>query len=113
MPNQSDPAPVFHAMGDRTRLAILAALAAGPRTVSELSRGSAMALPSFLQHLRVLEGAALVASEKRGRVRTCRLRPETLGQAQAWIAAQRSLWEARLEGLDGFIAERMQEEDRP
>lgn len=67
-----------------------------------------MALPSFLQHLRVLEQAELVRSEKVGRVRICRLRPETLSQAQAWIEAQRSLWSARLDNLDTFIADQLQ-----
>ena len=62
-----------------------------------------MALPSLLQHLRVLEVCGLVLSSKAGRVRTYRLAPKPLEGAERWLAAQRSLWDARLDQLDDYL----------
>ncbi len=92
-------------MGDRTRIRIVEALARGPQSVGNLSQHSGMALPSFLQHLKILEAVEVVRTEKVGRVRICRLRPEALLTAQAWIEAQRTAWSARLDNLDRFITE--------
>lgn len=64
-----------------------------------------MALPSFLQHLRVLEGAGLVTSTKQGRTRTYRLSSAGLDSAQGWLADQRRLWECRLDQLDAFLTD--------
>ena len=63
-----------------------------------------MALPSFLQHLGVLEGAGLIDSRKEGRVRTCRLNPEALAAAEGWLTDQRALWDGRYEKLDALLA---------
>ena len=79
MPNQ--PAPIeriFHALGDATRMAVIERLSQGPASVSELAEPFSMALPSFTQHLRVLEAGGLVDSRKSGRVRTYRLRPQAI-----------------------------------
>jgi DNA-binding transcriptional ArsR family regulator len=73
-----------------------------------LARPFAMALPSFTQHLDVLERSGLVASHKRGRVRTYRLVPTSLRAAQDWLAVQRDLWERRLDQLDDYLKEREQ-----
>lgn len=94
----------FRALADPTRRAVVEALGRGPASVSDLSRPFAMALPSFLQHLRLLEACGLVATEKTGRVRTCRLRPEPLAAAEHWLEAQRSLWTRRLDQLDALLA---------
>lgn len=94
----------FRALADPTRRAVVEALGRGPASVSDLSRPFAMALPSFLQHLRLLEACGLVATEKTGRVRTCRLRPEPLAAAELWLEAQRSLWTRRLDQLDALLA---------
>jgi DNA-binding transcriptional ArsR family regulator len=94
---------VFHALADPTRRAVLRRLSRGTASVSELAEPFEMALPSFLQHLKVLEGSELVRSRKDGRVRTYRLAPEPLRVAEGWMAAQRTLWERRLDQLDEFL----------
>ena len=104
MPNQHAHLDhVFHALADPTRRAVLARLCEGPAPVSELAMPFDMALPSFTQHLGVLEQSGLVRSEKRGRVRTYQLAPERLEEAQDWIAKQRVLWEKRLDQLDNYL----------
>jgi DNA-binding transcriptional ArsR family regulator len=105
MPKQSGAVidRVFHALADPTRRRVVERLGAGPATTSELAQPFAMALPSFTQHLAVLEAAELVTSTKRGRVRTYRLAPAPLELADGWLAAQRRLWERRLDQLDAFV----------
>ncbi|MEX2642859.1 MAG: metalloregulator ArsR/SmtB family transcription factor [Acetobacterales bacterium] len=104
MPNlQPDLDSVFHALADPTRRAIVARLMQGPASVSELALPFSMAMPSLLQHLRVLERSGLVRSEKTGRVRTCRIEPAPLGEAATWIAEQRALWEGRLDRLEAYV----------
>jgi DNA-binding transcriptional ArsR family regulator len=94
---------VFKALSDPTRRAVVERLSRGPATTSELAAPFAMALPSFTQHLDVLERAALVSSTKQGRVRTYRLAPDPLVGAGDWMSAQRSTWERRLDQLDSFL----------
>jgi DNA-binding transcriptional ArsR family regulator len=96
---------VFRALADPTRRAVLHRLSAGTAPVSELARPFPMALPSFLQHLDVLEGCGLVRSRKTGRVRTYRLAPGPLRAAEGWMAEQRTLWERRLDQLDLYLGE--------
>lgn len=106
MPNQNLALDqVFHALADPTRRALVQRLTEGPASVSELAAPFAMALPSLLQHLRVLEKSGLVTSEKAGRVRTCRIEPKALTTAEAWIARQRALWEGRLDRLEDYLRE--------
>jgi DNA-binding transcriptional ArsR family regulator len=106
MPIYSPPIDrLFQALGDPTRLAVVERLARGPASVSELAAPAGMALPSFLQHLKVLETAGLIRSEKIGRTRTCRLEPAVLKAAQGWIETQRAAWTLRLDALEDFIAE--------
>jgi len=97
--------PVFRALSDGTRRAVLERLARGPASVSELARPFDMALPSFLQHLKVLERGGLVRSRKAGRVRTYSLAPRALGEAERWLARQRRLWVRRLDQLDAHLAD--------
>ncbi|WP_407070876.1 ArsR/SmtB family transcription factor [Stenotrophomonas maltophilia] len=94
---------VFQALADPTRCAIVAALGQGPRTVSVLAEPFQMALPSLMKHLAVLERSGVVRSRKQGRVRTCELVPERLGQAEQWLAAQRAVWEARADRMVEFV----------
>src|SRR5262245_21627167 len=94
---------VFHALSDPTRRAVVRRLVAGDAAVSELARPFPMALPSFLQHLRVLEASGLVRSRKSGRVRTYTLRPAPLHAAEAWMTEQRNAWEQRLDRLDSYL----------
>lgn len=105
MPNQLRLDGVFRALADPTRRAVLQRLGRGPAPVSELAQPFAMALPSFMQHLEVLEECGLVRSRKVGRVRTIRLVPEPLKKAERWMAAQRALWERRLDQLDAYLEE--------
>jgi len=93
----------FRALADPTRRAVVQALGRGPASVSELARPFEMALPSFLQHLKVLEDSGLVTTAKTGRVRTCTLRKEPLAAAEHWLEAQRSLWTQRLDQLDRLV----------
>jgi DNA-binding transcriptional ArsR family regulator len=95
----------FQALADPSRRAMIAHLAQGPTSVSDLARPFAMSLPAVMQHLAVLEGAGLVRSEKIGRVRTCRIEPDALRQVEAWISTQRTEWERRLDRLGAYLAE--------
>lgn len=104
MPNQRASLDrVFHALADPTRRAVLVRLSRGTATVSELAEPFSMALPSFLQHLKVLADSDLVRSRKDGRVRTYKLSPRPLRLAEDWMAEQRALWERRLDQLDQFL----------
>jgi DNA-binding transcriptional ArsR family regulator len=111
MPNQSQQlGRVFQALTDPTRRAVLERLSSGPAAVSELARPFKMALPSFSQHLDVLESCGLVRSRKTGRVRTYQLMPQPLKAAEHWMATQRALWERRLDQLDDYLAELKEKE---
>ena len=104
MPKQNQTLDrVFHALADPTRRAIIARLSQGPASVSELAEPLPMALPSVVQHLRVLEQGGLIRSEKSGRVRTCRIEAAPLSEAERWIAAHRASWEQRLDRLDAYL----------
>jgi DNA-binding transcriptional ArsR family regulator len=94
---------LFHAVADGTRRAVVERLSLGPAATSELARPFDMALPSFMQHLRVLETASLITSAKEGRVRTYRLTPHPLDAAEDWMTAQRRLWERRLDQFDEYV----------
>lgn len=96
---------VFRALSDPTRRQVLERLSRGPGSVSSLAEPFDMALPSFVEHLRVLEGCGLVRSRKKGRVRTYRLVPRRLRLAEDWLARQRTHWERRLDQLDAYLTE--------
>ena len=102
----------FQALADPTRRGMLARLSRGPASVSELARPLTISLPAVLQHLQALEASGLVRSEKKGRVRTCRIEPKALSAAEAWIAEQRVLWEARLDRLEDYLETLKTEETR-
>lgn len=101
---------VFHALADPTRCAVVRALAGGAQTVSTLAAPFDMALPSFMKHITVLEKSGLIRSSKSGRSRSCELVPETLRQAEQWIAEQRALWEARSDRMAAFVERLHQQE---
>ena len=107
MPNQSATqlTRVFHGLADPTRRAVLERLSSGPAPVSELARPFPMALPSFLQHMGVLENCGLVTSSKQGRVRTYQIAPLQLELAGSWLEQQRSHWNRRLDQLDAHLAQ--------
>jgi DNA-binding transcriptional ArsR family regulator len=101
---------VFRALSDPTRRRVVERLSRSPASVSELAAPFDMALPSFVQHLRVLEDSGLVRSRKEGRVRTYRLEAKRLQEAEHWLARQRDLWERRLDRLDAYLMELKQKE---
>ena len=103
----------FSALADPTRRAILARLALGEATVMELARPFEMALPSFMQHLGVLERAGIATSHKTGRTRVFQLAPGSLELASAWLATFRNHWERRLDQLDDLLlAQHRSEQER-
>jgi DNA-binding transcriptional ArsR family regulator len=104
VPNQIQLNRVFQALADPTRRAVLERLGKGPAAMTDLHRPFTMALPSFSQHLDVLENCGLVRSKKAGRVRTYRLVPRQLEQVDRWMMRQRSIWETRLDQLDSFLS---------
>lgn len=103
MPNHIQLNQVFHALSDPTRMAVIAMLSEGSASVSELARPHKMALPSFTQHLDVLQESGLVGSRKVGRVRTYELKPEALQEVSKWLEIRRKDWEARLNRLDHYL----------
>lgn len=90
---------VLRALADPTRRAVVERLAKSPAVVSELAAPFAMALPSLLQHLGILEGAGLITSEKHGRVRTVSLRPGALDVLHLWLGEQRTHAERQADRL--------------
>jgi DNA-binding transcriptional ArsR family regulator len=94
---------IFRALADPTRRGVVARLGRGPATVGDLAAPFAMALPSFMQHLGVLEGAGLVRTRKTGRVRTVHLESARMRTAEDWLAAQRRLWSGRLDRFDAHV----------
>jgi DNA-binding transcriptional ArsR family regulator len=96
---------MFSALADPSRRGMVDRLSRGPASVSELAEPLAMALPSVLKHLQVLEGSGLVASEKAGRVRTYRLEAAALQQLERWVAQRSAFWQRRFDRLERFLAE--------
>src|SRR5689334_9912870 len=94
---------VFYALSNSTRRKVLERLSAGPATVSDLAAPFAMRLPSFVQHLSVLEKSRLVKSKKQGRVRTYELTPERFKVAEDWLTERRRLWESRFDRFDEYV----------
>jgi DNA-binding transcriptional ArsR family regulator len=78
-------------------------LSVGPATVSDLAAPFDMQLPSFVQHLAVLERSRLITSTKRGRVRTYEIAPARFKVVEDWLTARRRLWEARLDRFDRYV----------
>jgi DNA-binding transcriptional ArsR family regulator len=103
----------FSALSDPTRRAIVARLAESERTVGELAWPLPMSLPAVSKHLRVLEGAGLVARRREGRTVRMRLVPAALAPAQDWIARHRAFWQARFEALAEYLRVTTNEEVKP
>jgi DNA-binding transcriptional ArsR family regulator len=94
---------VFHALGDRTRRALLARLAKRPAMITELAGPFAMSLPAVSRHVRVLEAAGLVTRSVEGRMHRCSLNPKPFKTAEAWLSHYRKFWEENLEGLAQYL----------
>lgn len=94
---------IFQALADPTRRAVLGRLARGPASVSDLAAPFAMALPSFMQHIRFLEASGWIRTRKVGRVRVCAIEERPLAAIDAWLAEQRAVWEGRTDRLEQFV----------
>lgn len=95
----------FQALSDPTRRRMVERLSAGPISVSALAEPLPMSMSAVMQHLKVLEAAGLVRSEKVGRVRTCRVEPEVLTAAERWLNDRRRSVERSLDRLGAFLDE--------
>ncbi len=104
---------LFLALSHPARRGVLERLTHGPASVTELADPFDMALPSFVQHLRLLERAGLVGSRKDGRVRTYHLIPARLRAGEGWLAGQRDVWERRLDQLDHYLLHLDRRESSP
>src|SRR4051794_16366609 len=93
------------ALADPTRRAILARLAVGEATVTELAAPFDMSLPGVSKHLKVLQNAGLVVQGRNAQWRPCRLEPTPLQDVSTWVEQYRRLWEARLERFDQYLRE--------
>ena len=94
---------VFGALSDPTRRRVIGELGRGSASVGDLARSSTMTLPSFMKHIRLLEGCGLIRTSKAGRVRTCTLNRDLLGVVDDWLAMQRAVWEGRTDRLEQFV----------
>jgi DNA-binding transcriptional ArsR family regulator len=95
----------FAALADPTRRAILARLALGETSVSELAEPFAMSLPAVSKHLKVLERAGLISRGRAAQWRPCRIVPSALKEVDDWLEHYRSFWEAKLDRLEEFLRE--------
>lgn len=96
---------LFSALADPTRRAVVHRLGRGPASISDLAAPFAMALPSFMKHIRTLEAAGIVSTRKSGRVRHCALERGRLAEMQDWLDAERAVWEGRTDRLDAFVTQ--------
>jgi len=94
---------VFHALSDPTRRGMLAELALGERTVSQLAAPHPISLAAASKHIRTLETAGLIQREVRGRVHVCRLDPGPLADAHEWLGVYQRFWTARLDELERIL----------
>ena len=94
---------IFQSLADPTRRAVLKRLGKGTASISELAEPFDMALPSFMKHIHSLENSGLIRTRKDGRVRTCSIEKRPFAVIEAWLAAQRILWEGRTDRLEQFV----------
>src|SRR5713101_5246320 len=95
----------FAALADPTRRAILARLAAGERSVTELAAPFAMSLPAVSKHLKVLQGAGLISRGREAQWRPCRLEAAPLRKAVRWLERYRQFWDESFNRLDDYLNE--------
>ncbi|HEX6249494.1 MAG TPA: metalloregulator ArsR/SmtB family transcription factor [Nocardioidaceae bacterium] len=101
---------IFSALADPTRRAILARLAEGDATVSELAEPFSISLPAISRHLKVLEQAGLITRTRSAQWRSSSLRTEALREVLDWVEPYRALWDTRLDRLDAHL-KRMQQHE--
>jgi DNA-binding transcriptional ArsR family regulator len=93
----------FSALSDPRRRGILERLQRGPASISELAQPFGISLPGVMKHVRILEGANLVTTQKKGRTRECRLGPEQMDDVKMWVERYRKQWDRRLDRLEALI----------
>jgi DNA-binding transcriptional ArsR family regulator len=93
-------------------MAVVQALCQGRQSVSALAKAHRMTLPSFMQHLGLLERSGWIETQKEGRVRNCRVNPEALQAAGQWLLSQKAVWEGRLNRLDAVLYQLNKEEEK-
>jgi DNA-binding transcriptional ArsR family regulator len=93
----------FAALADPTRRAILARLARGEASVTDLAEPFEMSLPAVSKHLKVLERAGLITRSREAQFRPCRIEPKALRPVDDWLDTYRRLWEERLDRLDDYL----------
>lgn len=94
---------IFFALSDRTRRALLAQLANGDSSVSDLAGPHEMSLQAVMKHLGILADAGLISVEKTGRVKKCHFEPEHLAPASSWVNHYQKYWEGQLKALEGYF----------
>jgi DNA-binding transcriptional ArsR family regulator len=94
---------IFQALADPTRRAVLGRLGKGPASIGDLAKPFDMALPSFMKHIRLLEGSGLIRTRKQGRVRRCAIEKGRFAVIEGWLSAQRAIWEGRTDRLEQFV----------
>jgi DNA-binding transcriptional ArsR family regulator len=102
----------FAALADPTRRAILARLALGETSVTELAEPFDMSLPAVSKHLKVLERAGLIARSREAQWRPCKLEAARLREVADWVERYRRFWEESFDRLEGYLKE-LQKQDRP
>jgi DNA-binding transcriptional ArsR family regulator len=102
----------FSALADPTRRAILARLALGETSVTELAEPFDMSLPAVSKHLKVLERAGLIARSREAQWRPCRIEPDALKDVDGWLEEYRRLWEERLDRLDHYLRQLQMKEKK-
>jgi len=100
----------FSALSDPTRRDILERLSVGPASISQLAQPIGISLPGVMKHVRILEEAKLVTTEKRGRTRECRIAPGDMDEVTDWIEHYRRMWEQRLDRLEAYLEQQREGE---
>lgn len=101
----------FAALADPTRRAILARLADGEKSVTDLARPFAMSLPAVSKHLKVLEKAHLIERSREAQWRPCKLAPEPLREVSTWLDQYRRFWEESFDRLDAYLKDLQENKD--
>lgn len=101
---------IFQALSDPTRRAVIGRLGRGPTSIGDLAKPFDMALPSFMKHIKTLEGCGLIRTRKAGRVRTCSIEKDGFRMVETWLSAQRAVWEARTDRLEQFVTATQQKD---
>lgn len=104
---------MFHALADRNRRSMVDQLSHGPTSVSDLARPLAIALPSAVKHLAILEAGGLVLSDKVGRVRTYRLAPDAFSKVEAWVEQRKTRLNRQFDRLEQYLLEQAKDGEAP